>query len=74
MLLTSPAGIKLAATREEAKLYFEKEEMRLAKEWKRLWISKRKALQDGQTYMVFNSERGIIEAFNKVMTDCTRQQ
>ena len=74
VLLTSPAGIKLAATREEAKLYFEKEEMRLAKEWKRLWISKRKALQDGQTYMVFNSERGIIEAFNKVMTDCTRQQ
>lgn len=67
VLLTSPAGIKLAQDEAEAKLYFEKEEIRLAKEWRRLWISKRKALQDGQTYMVFNSERGIVEAFNRVM-------
>lgn len=67
VLLTSPIGIKLAANEAEAKLYFEKEEIRLAKEWKRLWISKRKALQDGQTYMIFNSERGIVEAFNRVM-------
>lgn len=67
VLLTSPSGIKLAQDEAEAKLYFEKEEIRLAKEWRRLWISKRKALQDGQTYMVFNSERGIVEAFNRVM-------
>lgn len=67
VLLTSSKGVKLASSMEEAKVYFEKEEIRLAKEWKRLWLSKRKAMQDTQTYMVFNSERGIVEAFNKVM-------
>ena len=67
VLLTSPTGIKLAKDEAEARAYFEKEEIRLAKEYRRLWISKRKALQDGQTYMAFNSERGIVEAFNRVM-------
>lgn len=62
IIISSPRGIKLASE-AEFREYIKKQYHSVFKKLKRVRIKERKGLMNGQTQLVFSTERDIVEAF-----------
>ena len=65
ILITSRKGIKIAATKEEANEYLEKEKIEILSRLKRHLNQSKQYGLDKQTQIVWNAEKDTLEVFSK---------